>query len=128
MSAASDAPEDEHASRRLPIGQGVPLVLQVSPLDPGLDEFFYDPYADLEYGDFAAARAVFIHHGHVVVFHDCPDVIAFQEIFPQVNIQYISSLPPGLLEEGYELLNSQRGLLRSAMGASPSHHASSVAC
>ncbi len=28
MSAASDAPEDERASRRLSVGQGVPLVLQ----------------------------------------------------------------------------------------------------
>jgi len=121
MSAASDAPDDERSSRRLSVGPGVPLVLQVSLIEPGMDEFFYDPYANLEYDDFAAACVFFIHHGHVVVFHDCPDAIAFQELFPEVNIQYISSLPPGLLEEGHALLTSQRGLLRSATGGRPPH-------
>ena len=119
MSAASDAPEDERTARRLPVGEGAPLVLQVSPLDSssqGQDEFFYDPFADPELGDFAAARAFFIHHGHVVVFHDCPDAIAFQELFPHAVIQYISSLPSDLLGEGYELLDSQRALLRSPPG------------
>ena len=83
MSVASDAPDNERTARRLPVGKGVPLVLQVSPLgsspSPGQDKFFYDPFADLESGDFAAARAFFIHHGHVV-FHDCLDAIAFQNL------------------------------------------------
>ena len=119
MSAASDAPDDERPSRRPPVGEGVALVLQVSPLDPssspGQDEFFYDPFADVESGDFAAARAFFVHHGHAVIFHECPDAIAFQNIFPQAVIQYISSLPRELIGEGYELLDTQHAaLLRSS--------------
>lgn len=59
--STSDAPEDEHAAahRRSP-PSGTPLILQVSPIDPASreqDEFYYDPFADLELGDFAAARA-----------------------------------------------------------------------
>ncbi len=58
---------------------GTPLVLQVSPLlgFPGIDKFYYDAFGDVESGDFAVARAFFIHQGHRVVFHDCPDAMAF---------------------------------------------------
>jgi hypothetical protein len=95
-----DAPEDEAMVAIAPpdspapsiSSQGIPLVLQISSLpgscDP--DEFFYDPYATLESVDFAAARAFFIHHSHVVVYHDCPDTIAFQGLYPSVNMGYIS--------------------------------------
>ena len=89
---------------------GTPLILQVSPLDPESreqDEFYYDPFADLELGDFAAARAFFVSHGHAVVFHDCPDPQAFQDLFPQATIEYLSSLPDGLLDEGHKILDSQ---------------------
>ena len=83
----------------------IPLVLQVSPLDncPGQDEFFYDPFASVESGDFAAARAFFINYGHVVVFHDCPDAMSFQALYPLATIGYISLLPAGLLAEGIYL-------------------------
>jgi hypothetical protein len=47
-------------------------------------------------------------HGHVVVFHDCPDPQAFQDLFPQATIEYLSSLPGGLLAEGHKILDSQR--------------------
>ena len=62
--STSDVPEDEHtaAPRRLPPAR-TPLILQVSPLDPtsgDQDEFYYDPFADQELGDFAAARAFFM--------------------------------------------------------------------
>jgi len=114
--SSSDAPEDEHAAapRRSPPA-GTPLILQVSPLDPASgdqDEFYYDPFADLELGDFAAARAFFVSHGHAVVFHDCPDPQAFQDLFPQATIEYLSSLPDGLLAEGHKILNSQREAYR----------------
>jgi hypothetical protein len=69
-----------------PRRDNVPLVLQVSPLDAessGVDEFFYDPFADLEIGDFAAAQAFFVRHGHVVVFQEWPDTMAFQAMFPK---------------------------------------------
>ncbi len=94
-----DAPADEAAAARVPLDRRAsdetaairvpldrraflcktPLVLQVSPLprasDP--DKFFYDPFANIKSGDFAAARAFFIHNGHTVVYHECPDAIAF---------------------------------------------------
>ena len=87
---SSDAPEDERAAvpslaGRRPAHGCVPYVLQVSPIDAELteqDEFYYDPFADLDSSDFAVARAFFLHNGHVVVFHNCPAVIAFQELFP----------------------------------------------
>ena len=94
-----------------PRRENVPLVLQVSPLDAessGADEFFYDPFADLETGDFAAARAFFARHGHVVVFHECPDTMAFQAMFPMATIGYVSALPTGLIAKGHKILASQR--------------------
>ena len=54
---STDAPEDERvtvpyiAGRHLDQGR-VPYVLQVSPIDAessGEDEFYYDPFADLEF-------------------------------------------------------------------------------
>jgi hypothetical protein len=89
---------------------GAPLVLQVSPLpgSPYSDEFFYDPFADVERGDFAAARAFFIHHGHTVVYHECPKTAAFRALYPTAVITYLSSLPEGLITEGHNLLPMQR--------------------
>jgi hypothetical protein len=103
-----DAPADEAAAARVPLDRRAsnetaatrvpldrrtslretPLVLQVSPL-PGAsdpDEFFYDPFINIESSDFAAARAFFIHNGHTVVYHECPYTIAFQELFPLATI------------------------------------------
>ena len=109
--STSDAPEDEQmaAPRRSPPA-GTPLILQVSLLDP--DEFYYDPFADLELGDFAAASAFFVSHGHVVVFYNCRDLQAFQDLFPQATIEYLLSLPSGLLAEGHKILNSQHEAYR----------------
>jgi hypothetical protein len=42
--------------------------------------FFYGPYATLESRDFAAAHGFFIHHGHVVIYQDCPNAMAFLEL------------------------------------------------
>ena len=92
----------------------IPLVLQVSPLDnsSGQDEFFYDPFASVDSGDFVAARAFFINNGHVIIFHDCPDAMSFQELYPLATIGYISSLPVGFLAEGHRILAAQQALLR----------------
>jgi hypothetical protein len=84
---------DETAATRVPLDCRAsicktPLVLQVSPL-PGAsnpDEFFYNPFANIESGDFAAACVFFIHNGHTVVYHKCLDAIAFQELFPLATI------------------------------------------
>ena len=122
---STNAPEDEHAAPGFPPPrcENVPLVLQVSPLDAessGVDEFFFDPFANLEIGNFAAAQAFFVHHGHVVLFHECPETIAFQEMFPSATIGYVLALPQGLLAEGHEILVSQRAFHRaSARTSSP---------
>jgi hypothetical protein len=121
---STDAPEDERAALGFlpPRRENVPLVLQASPLDAkssGGDEFFYDPFADLEFGDFAAARAFVIRHGHVVVFHECPNTMAFQAMFPMATIGYILALPPGLLAKGHETLASQCDFHRASAQASP---------
>jgi hypothetical protein len=60
------------------------------------------------------ARAFFIHHGHVAVYHNCPNAIAFQDLYPLANIGYISLLPEGLLAEGSCLLESQKRKLLCA--------------
>ena len=109
---AADAP---NVAARAPLPRqgspnGAPLVLQVSPLpgSPYSNEFFYDPFADVERGNFAAARAFFIHHGHTVVYHQCPDTAAFQALYPTAVIAYLSSRPKGLIAEGHNLLPTQR--------------------
>jgi len=52
---------------------GPPVILQVSPTPDSSDpeEYFYGPSADLNRGDFAAAEAFFLAHGHTVTIHDC---------------------------------------------------------
>jgi len=119
---SSDAPKDERAAvpslagRRSAHGY-VPYVLQVSPIDTESseqDEFYYDPFADLDSSNFAAARSFFLHNGHIIIFHDCPDAIAFHELFPRASIAYISSLPDALITEGHRILAHQRTLLQSS--------------
>ena len=40
-------------------------------------------------GDFVASHALFIHPGNVIVYHECHDAIAFQNVFPSsVNTGY----------------------------------------
>jgi hypothetical protein len=97
--------------------------LSSSKFPPFLDpltrtNFFCNPYAKLESGNFAGARAFFIHHGHIIVYHDCPNAIAFQDLYPSANIGYISLLHEGLLTEGHCLLESQQC---SLLCASASH-------
>ncbi len=121
-----DALTNEAAAARVPLTRcdtlhGIALILQVSPL-PGTsnqDKFYYDPFANIKTSDFAAARAFFIHHGHTVVYHECPNAISFQELFPSASIGYISSLPEGLLAKGCELLAAQRCLLQVTVHAPP---------
>jgi hypothetical protein len=121
-----DAPADEAVAARVPLAchntlHRIAFVLQVSPL-PGTsdqDKFYYDPFANIKTCDFAVAHAFFIHHGHTLVYQECPDGISFQELFPLASIGYISSLPKGLLVKGHELLAAQRCLLQATVHAPP---------
>ena len=112
-SAAPGVPPAPRYSSLSSHGGLTPLVLQVSPLDNSSDqdEFFYDPFASVYSGNFAAARAFFNSNGHVVVFHDCSDAMSFQGLYPSAMIGYISSLPAGLLAEGHRILAAQQALL-----------------
>ena len=75
--------------------QGSPLILQVSapPGSDDPDEFFYDALADVHEGDFAAARAFFVRHGHTVVYHECPDLATFHTLFPGAAINLGCAFP-----------------------------------
>ncbi len=127
---STNAPEDDRVAGGVPgvppthrsLPAGIPLILQVSPLNvesSQRNEFFYDAFADINSGDFAAARAFFIHHGHVVVFHECPDATAFQELYPLATIRYILALPPGLIATGHDILRSQRKILCASQQTDP---------
>jgi hypothetical protein len=76
-----DAPKDEALAAIAPPNH-CDLVLQISSLpgssDP--DKFFYNTYAKLESGNFAVACEFFIYH------HNCPNDIAFQDLYPSANI------------------------------------------
>jgi hypothetical protein len=118
-----DAPEDERAAPGFlpPRCTNVPLVLQVSLLDAessDADVFFFDPFADAKIGNFAAVRAFFVRHSHVLVLQECPNPIAFQEMFPSATIGYVSALPQGLLAKGHKILASQRAFHRASAWAS----------
>jgi hypothetical protein len=124
--SGSDVPVNETAAGVSPAChtscRGTPLVLQVSPLpgSQGIDKFYYDAFGDVESGDFTAAQAFFIHQGHTVVFHNCPDAMAFQALYPLVSIGYISSLPDFLINEGHLVLQAQLQLyLQEAARAPP---------
>jgi hypothetical protein len=127
---STNAPEDDRAAAGVPgvppahrsLLAGIPLVLQVSPLDAESsqhDGFFYNAFANINSGNFAVACALFIHHGHVVVFHECPDAIAFQELYPLATIGYILALPPGLIAMGHDILRSQRKILCASQQTDP---------
>jgi hypothetical protein len=85
------------------------MILQVSHLPDTSDpeEFFYGLFADIEGGDFAAARAFFIHNSHTIIYHKSPNTVAFQELFPLALICYLSLLPCGLIAKGFALLEAQ---------------------
>ncbi len=122
----ADAPEDKAAAAAIPLDlhappHGIPLVLQVSPIagssDP--DEFVYDPFADIKSGHFVMTWAFFIYHGHIVVYHNCLDASAFQELYPLANIRYISLLHKGLITKGHGLLADQYNILCASTQAPP---------
>ncbi len=54
------------------------------------------------------AHAFFIHHGHVIVYHDFHNLMAFQDLYLSAYIGYISSIPVGPLAEDHHILESQQ--------------------
>jgi hypothetical protein len=118
-----DAPVDEEPARvplaSHPAPHGVPMVLQISLLQETSDpeEYFYVPFANLKAGDSTAVQTFFIHHGHTIVYHKCPDTAAFQELFPPAPLRYFSPLSEGLIFEGYSFLETQCAAQRTSQEA-----------
>jgi hypothetical protein len=86
---------------------GPPMILQVSPLPGSTDreEYFYDPSADVDRGNFTAAQAFFLAQGHTVTIHDCANIAEFG-----------ATLPPAsriVLSRTFRCLSSPRGMLFS---------------
>ncbi len=85
-----------------------PKIFQLSPL-PGnlydIDRFYYAPLADITEGGFAALIAFASLHGHPLIFHNCPDIAAFQVIFPSAVVRPFSEVPQAILRRGRDILS-----------------------
>ena len=124
---ACNAPDDDQAVVGVPLAGvarvspaqrslqgGTPLVLQVSLLKADSNqkyEFFYNPFANIDSIYFIVECAFFICHDHIVVFHKCPDPVAFKDLFPLATIGYLLALPSGLIDEGHDIVQSQYEVL-----------------
>ena len=91
------------------------LILQVSPPpnSSDLEEYFYDPSANVDRGDFAAAQAFFLSHGHTVTVHACANLAEFQASHMGIAFHPLLVIPPDLIAQGYKLLLAQISRFRS---------------
>ena len=82
---------------------GPPLILQVSPPPDfsDLEEYFYDASANVDRGDFAAAQAFFLSHGHTVTVHACADLAEFQASQMGIAVCPLSVIPSNLIAQGH---------------------------
>jgi hypothetical protein len=86
------------------------MILQVSPLPGSSDreEYFYDPSADVDCQNFAAAQAFFLAQGHTVTIHDCADIAKFKVALPpDTQIHPLTDVPLALLSQGHAILQAQ---------------------
>ncbi len=83
------------------------MVLWVSLLPKTSDpeEFFHDPFANIKAGE---AWPFLIHHVHTIVYHQHPNMEAFQDLFLLVPPCYLSLLTKGLIDKGNAFLQAQR--------------------
>jgi hypothetical protein len=85
-----------------------PKIFQLSPL-PGniyeVDRFYYAPSADITEGGFMALIAFASMHGHPITIHDCPNIAAFQVIFPSAIVRPFWEVPPAILRWGRDILS-----------------------
>ncbi len=98
-----------------PIPMGPPLILHVSPPPDSSDpeEYFYDASADVDHGDFAAAQAFFLSHGHTVTVHACADLAEFQVSHIGIAVRPLLVIPPNLIAHEHKLLFAQISRFRS---------------
>jgi hypothetical protein len=97
------------------VPMGPPLILQVShPLDSSdLEEYFYNALADVDHGDFAAAQAFFLSHGHTVTVHDCANLAEFQASHMGITVHPLLAIPPNLIAQWHERVLAQISRFRS---------------
>jgi hypothetical protein len=89
------------------VAKGPPMILQVSSLPGSSDreEYFYNPFADVDCGNFAAAQASFLAQGHTITIHDCAHIAKFEAALPpDTRICPLTDVPPALLSQGYAIL------------------------
>jgi hypothetical protein len=102
------------------VAKGPLMILQVSPLPSSFDreEYFYDPSADTDCGNFAAAQAFFLAQGHTITIHDCADLAELQASHPSASICPILDIPSSLISQGQAIFQAQLANFASLAEAS----------
>jgi hypothetical protein len=117
---------DPDAARLLALTRATPLagprIIQLSPVPGniyGMDQYYYNPAADVSQGNFGAVLAFALAHGHPVVVHECPDIYAFQAIHPFAIVRPLNNVPPAILAWGLFLLSKAQYLASPAINQPP---------
>jgi hypothetical protein len=108
---------DPDAARPLALACATPpagsRIIQLSPV-PGniydMDQYYYNPAADISQGNFGAVLAFVLVHGHPVVVHECPDIYTFQVAHPSAVVRPLNKVPPAILARGLLLLSKTQTL------------------
>jgi hypothetical protein len=80
-----------------------------------MDQYYYDPAADVSQGNFGAVLVFAVAHGHPVVVHECPDIYAFQAAHPIAVVRPLNKVPPAILAQVLLLLSNARPLAPPAI-------------
>ena len=117
---------DPDAARPLALACATPpagsRIIQLSPV-PGniydMDQYYYNPAADISQGNFGAVLAFVLVHGHPVVVHECPDIYTFQVAHPSAVVCPLNEVPPAILAWGLLLLSKAQTLAPPAIDQPP---------
>jgi hypothetical protein len=77
-----------------------PKIFQLSPLPGNIYEsdcFYYANLPDITQRGFAALLACATQHGHLIIVHDCPDLVAFQVAYPLAIVCPFLEILPTIL-------------------------------
>jgi hypothetical protein len=85
-----------------------PRIIQLSPV-PGniydMDQYYYNPNANVSQGNFGEVLAFTLAHSHPVVVHECSEIYAFQAGHPFAIVRPLNKIPPAILAWGLFLLS-----------------------
>jgi hypothetical protein len=99
-----------------------PRILQLSSLLGNvydMDQYYYNPAANVSQGNFGAVLAFALAHGHPVVVHECLDIYAFQAAHPSAVVHPLNKNPPAILAWGLLLLSNAQPFAPLAIDQSP---------